>query len=262
MAMGEERLHGRRAIVTGCASGIGRATARRLLDDGAAVFGLDRAWPGGVPPIESGLDGFASVDVSDECSVRTACADALECLGGVDCLVNCAGIEGKLGDVTDLSVSDWDEVFAVNVRGTFLMVRALIEEIAENGGGAIVNVGSDAGVTGVVGFDAYAASKHAVVGLTRCLALAWGRRGVRANVICPGMTATPMAERIASVGDEVEKPDATRNFVPMGRFAQPTEVAATIVFLLSDDAAFVNGAAVSVDGGSSAGYFFEEVQSI
>lgn len=262
--MREQRLLGKRAIVTGCASGIGNATACRLLDEGAAVVGLDRDWSQGVS--EEGKDarprlrGCETADVSDEDSVEVACRHAAETLGGVDFLVNCAGTEGKLGKLTTLSAADWDRVFTVNARGTFLMVRALIDRISE-GGGAIVNLGSDAGLTGVPGYDAYAASKHAVVGLTRCLALGWGRHGVRVNAVCPGVTATPMAERIFSGNDDAETPDAARSFIPQGRFGRPSEIAATIAFLLSDDAAYINGAVISVDGGATAGYYFDETAS-
>lgn len=264
--MRDRRFHGKRAIVTGAASGIGRATARLLVDDGATVVGLDRdtavGWKLCGEEERLAFRGIEQADVSDEGSVRTACERAVETLGGVDYLVNCAGIEGRLGDLLKLSAADWDRVFAVNARGTFLAIRALIKRISEDGGGAIVNLGSDAGLTGVAGFDAYAASKHAVVGLTRCLALSWGRRGVRVNVVCPGMTATPMAERIFGSSDEAETPEKTRSFIPQGRFGQPGEIASTIAFLLSDDAAYINGAAVSVDGGSTAGYYYDEERDI
>jgi NAD(P)-dependent dehydrogenase (short-subunit alcohol dehydrogenase family) len=153
-----------------------------------------------------------------------------------------------------MTLEDWHKVIAVNLTGVFLTARHAIPVIAESGGGSFVAMSSDAGVQGASGFGAYCASKHGVIGLVRCLALDHGPQGVRCNAVCPGFVETPMAERIFA-GTAPEEREAWRRTVPLGRFAQPEEVAASIAFLTSDEASFVNGQCYVLDGGATAGYF-------
>lgn len=254
--MNPGRLNGRRAVVTGYASGIGRATAARLVSEGARVVGLDRTEIGADLLAAAGISKGVRVDVGDEDSMIAARDEALDELGGLDLLVHCAGIE-VLGNVFEVDPEEWDRIFRVNVRGTYLAARCFLPSLLD-GGGALVNLGSDAGITGDVGLDAYTATKHAVVGLTRCLAVTWGGKGLRANVVCPGLTMTPMAERIIDSADEADR-DRYHRFVPSGRLGRPEEIASTIAFLLSDDASYINGAVISVDGGATAGYFHRDV---
>jgi len=253
--MSAGRLEGRRAVVTGHASGIGRATTARLVSEGVRVVGLDLAGPDGNRADGAGLAREIRADVGDESSLAAARDQALAELGGLDMLVHCAGVE-VLGNVLEVSPDEWDRAFRVNVRGTYLVARSFLAALLD-GGGVLVNLGSDAGLTGDVGLDAYTATKHAVVGLTKCLAVTWGSQGLRANVVCPGLTMTPMAERIIDAADEAER-DRYHRFVPSGRLGRPEEIAATIAFLLSDDATYINGAVISVDGGATAGYFHHD----
>ncbi|MGJ6123065.1 SDR family NAD(P)-dependent oxidoreductase [Mycolicibacterium sp. Y3] len=248
------RFQGKRAIVTGAASGIGRAVSERLAAEGALVAGIGRR----IQPLEEAKDALnlravASADVSDPDSIAPAIAELLDELGGLDFVVNSAGI-AMAGNIQDLGVGQWELPFAINMRGTFLVTKLCLDALLD-GGGAIVNIASDAGMTGDVGLDAYVASKHAVVGFTRSLAMTWASRGVRSNVVCPSVTVTPMVtDWFAEL--TVEEQSRYTRLTPIGRLAQPEEVAGPVTFLLSDDASYVNGAVLPVDGGATAGYSF------
>jgi NAD(P)-dependent dehydrogenase (short-subunit alcohol dehydrogenase family) len=158
-----------------------------------------------------------------------------------------------LGDVVSLSDPAWHRALDVNAGGVFRLARATVPFLMETRG-AFVAVASDAGVTGAQGYSAYAASKHAVVGLVRCMALDYGSAGVRSNVVCPAFVETPMAERIFADSDPDER-DFYRRAVPLGRFARPEEVANAIVHLLGEEASYSNGMVYRIDGGSTAGYY-------
>jgi meso-butanediol dehydrogenase/(S,S)-butanediol dehydrogenase/diacetyl reductase len=242
--------------VTGGASGIGLATARRLAADGADVYLLDLDEEGARAAVEAhALRGYAVGDVSTGADVARTVAEIQSAGGRIRIVVNCAGIEIR-GGVEELSEEDWDRQFAVTTKSIFLVSKACIPDLLETGG-VIVNIASDAGLTGDVGIDAYVAAKHAVVGLTRCMALTLGERGVRVNAVCPGMTRTPMSERHIAAEPTHDDRFYAR-LVPMGRLGKPEDVAAAVAYLVSDDASYVNGELLSVDGGAMAGYFIRD----
>jgi len=224
------------AIVTGGASGIGRATAELLTAEGVQVAVFDR---NGEPP----------VDVSDPASVAAGVAEVQRTLGPVDILVNAAGIPSGGPLDGDRYVETWDETLAVNVTGAMLMVRACMDDLVRNGAGRIVNVASTEALTAGPNTSPYTVSKHALLGFTRSLAVDLGRRGVTANCVCPGATLTGMTEAIP----EADREKFARRHIPLGRYGRPEEIAHMIVALTAEGASFVNGAVVAVDGGMTAG---------
>lgn len=241
---------GRRALVTGGASGIGRATAALLTDRGARVAIVDRsAEELAVAAKEIGTVAVEA-DVRDESSVGRAVGGAVEALdGGIDVLVNAAGIY-RIAPVDDVSVAEWDDVLDTNLRGTFLVSRAVMRTaVAEPR--AIVNVASIAAFVGDAGEPAahYNASKAGVVALTKQLAIEWAARGVRVNAVAPGVIDTPMLRMM-------DDPHASQAYldarVPLRRLGRAEEVAEVIAFLASDRAAYVTGTTVFVDGGVTA----------
>ncbi len=247
-------LDGKVAAVTGGTSGIGLATARLLASEGARVALVGRSRERGVESVralaESGFEAtFHRGDVSNEGDVERVVGEILKAHGRIDVLVNNAGIY-RAAPLTELSVEDWDSVIATNLRGTFLMTRAVLPHMIEMGGGSIVNVSSTAGISPYAKGTAYCASKAAVVAFTRALALEVADKGVRVNAVCPGLTDTPMLRGIAP------SEEAYRDFsrlVPLGRIANPEEVARVILFLTSDLSSYVTGAVYVVDGGITAG---------
>jgi len=250
------RYDGKVALVTGAAGGIGRASAERLCREGAAVLLADL--PGS--PLEAAAESAgaaggralaAFADVTREAEVEALVARAERELGGLDLLVNNAGIEGVVAPLESYPLDVFDRVLAVNVRGVFLGLRFGGPALRRRGGGAIVNLASVAGVTGDPNLSAYVASKHAVIGLTRSAALAFGAT-VRANAVCPSPVETRMM-RSLEAGMGGGPPELVRKWVteriPAGRYAEPAEVAALIAFLGSDEARFVNGSVYTIDGG-------------
>jgi NAD(P)-dependent dehydrogenase (short-subunit alcohol dehydrogenase family) len=245
------RMAGRRALITGGAGGIGLACARRLLAEGAEVVLLDRradalSAAGGI--------GAAPVacDVRDPGAVAAAVARAAGLLNGpADVLVNAAGVY-RIAPLLDLTPEEWDDVQAVNLRGTFLAGQAVAAAlIAAGRPGAIVNISSTAGLVA----DAlepsahYNASKAGVLALTRQMAAEWAPHGIRANAVCPGVIDTPM---LRLMDDPTAGAAYLRTGVPQGRLGSADEVAAAVAFLASDDASYLTGAAVPVDGGVTA----------
>jgi 3-oxoacyl-[acyl-carrier protein] reductase len=224
------------AVVTGGASGIGRAAAELLRAEGVAVAVLDRDTPGD------------PVDVSDPSSVQRAVTAARAELGPVSIVVNAAGIAsaGQLDD--DGYLDAWSQALAVNLYGTMHVVRACLPDLLASGLGRIVNVASTEGLGSARGLGPYSVSKHGVVGFTRSLAVDLGRSGVTANCVCPGATLTGLTAGIP----EADRAAFGRRHVPVGRYAQPEEIAYMIVALTRPEASFVNGAIIPVDGGQTA----------
>ena len=250
------RYDGKVALVTGAAGGIGRATVERLAHEGAAVLLADL--PGSA--LEAVAEAVrasgaravaAAADVTREAEFQALVERAERELGGLDLLVNNAGIEGVVAPIESYPLEVFDRVLAVNVRGVFLGLRCAGPVLRRRGGGAIVNLASVAGVTGDPSLSAYVASKHAVIGLTRSAALAFGAN-VRVNAVCPSPVETRMM-RSLEAGLGGAQPELVRKMVteriPAGRYAEPGEVAALIAFLGSDEARFINGSVYTIDGG-------------
>jgi 2-keto-3-deoxy-L-fuconate dehydrogenase len=239
-----DRFSGKRALVTGAGSGIGEAVARGLHAEGADVLLADvRAEP--VEAIASELGERATpvtLDVRDEQAVRRVAAD-------LDVLANVAGI-GSTTTAPETALDTWEDVFAVNARGTFLCCKHAIPSMVARGGGSIVNMGSVAGLVGLRNRAAYCASKGAVIALTRALAIDHVADGVRVNAVCPGTVDSPWVRGL--VDDAGESLDALRARQPMGRLGVPDEIAAAVLYLASDDAGFVTGTAFVIDGGLTA----------
>ena len=247
-------LAGRVAIVSGGARGIGEATARALVTAGAQVVVADRRVELGQQVVasitadEADAARFVELDVTSEEGWTTVVAGALE-MGGVDVLVNCAGII-RVAPLAALDEETFRKVIDVNLVGTFLGTKAVIEPMTARGGGSIVNLASPQGLEGRDGFAAYASSKFAVRGLTKCAAIELGPLGIRVNTVVPGPTRTAMTERKGwAEGDY----DAVYGGYPLQRMAQPSEIAAMCVFLAGDGASFCTGSDFVVDGGITAG---------
>jgi NAD(P)-dependent dehydrogenase (short-subunit alcohol dehydrogenase family) len=246
----------KRALVTGAASGIGRATARLLAERGAAVACLDVN--------EEGLAETAAAigeralplrcDITDLAAVEAAVARAASELGGLDGIANVAGVGDFTGDVTEIHPQEWARVLAINLSGAFHVSRAAIPHLRAAGGGAIANVSSQFGLVGCLASPAYCASKAGLIGLTRAMAIDHTEEGIRVNCVCPGPVDTPMlAWTVATPELTARERARTQGRNLTGRSGRPEEIATTIAFLLSDEVGFMSGSIVAVDGGWSAG---------
>jgi NAD(P)-dependent dehydrogenase (short-subunit alcohol dehydrogenase family) len=244
-------FRGHVAFVTGGTSGIGLATARAFGRAGASVAVAARRLPAGERACAAiraeGADAvFVCADVHDEASVSAAVDEAVRRLGRIDFAVNCAGAGGDMAPLERADQKVWDDVMAANARGVWLSMRHEIRAMAESGG-AIVNMSSIYGLAGKAAHHAYVASKHAVIGMSRSVALEHATRKVRVNALCAGFTATAGMRQVEQV-----MPDLVRAIVaevPMGRMATEDEIAAAALWLCSPGAAYVTGAAIAVDGG-------------
>jgi NAD(P)-dependent dehydrogenase (short-subunit alcohol dehydrogenase family) len=248
-------IEGKAGLVTGAASGIGRASAIRFGQEGASVIvsDLESSRAGGEETVQAIRDAggeaeFFPCDVSQSADNEALVVHVVERYGKLDFAHNNAGI-GVHAQLADTSDEDFDRVIAVNLRGTFLGMKFEIRQMLKNGGGAIVNTSSNAGLRAVKLLSAYTASKHGIVGLTKNGAFEYANDGIRVNAVCPGAIMTPLMSN--------ESPERQRQILrpqAMDRFGEPAEVAAAVVWLCSDDASFVTGIAMPVDAGSVAGW--------
>lgn len=247
------RMSGKVAVVTGAGSGIGRATALRLAAEGARVACVDAAGDGAGQTAQAisaaGGEAIAlAADVTDEAACGRVVADTLARFGQLTTLVNSAGVRPERRDPVP-PLAEWQRVVGVNLTGTYLAARAALPALAQSGAASITNLASIFGLVGGATASSYAASKGAIVNLTRQMALEWAPR-VRVNCVCPGVIETPMTHALR---EDPAWAETTLKRYPLGRFGRPEEIAAAILFLASDEAAFVTGAALPVDGGYTAG---------
>lgn len=248
-------IEGKVALVTGAGSGIGRASALAFARAGARVLvsdlDLDAAERTSAAIASMGFESVARrADVTRSDDVTALVQSALDSFGALHLAHNNAGMLGEVGDVSMCSEENFDRVVALNLKGVFLSMKHEIPALLASGGGAIVNTSSGSGLVGTPNLSAYAASKHAVIGLTKSAALEFVRRGIRINAVCPGVTRTAMLEGFMGGDESVESRVKEAN--PSGRLGTPDEVAQAVLWLCSAHASFVNGACLSVDGGAVA----------
>ncbi len=248
------RVSGKVALITGGGSGIGRATAIVFGREGAKVAIADYNRAGGEETVRmikaaGGEASFIEANVAVAKQVEAMVARTVETYGRLDCAFNNAGIEGEMsgGNIAECSEENWGRIIAINLTGVFLCMKYEIPQMLKHGGGSIVNTASAAGLIGLPGGTAYVASKHGVAGLTKSAALEYAKSGIRINAVCPGFIRTAMTERVMDGGSISE--DAMIAAEPLGRIGKPEEIASVVLFLCSDDASFVTGLPMPVDGG-------------
>ena len=243
-------------IVTGAATGIGRATALRCAADGAKVVVADLNVTDAQATVDlitkaGGTARFIKTNVASGSEVQALIAGTVAAFGRLDGAFNNAGIEGDFVNIAKMTEESFDRTIAVNLKGVWLCVKYEIEQMLSQGtGGAIVSTASVAGLLGARGASAYCASKHGVVGLTKSVALEFARKRIRVNAVCPGVIKTPMVDRLL-----IETGLGEKSFVaqePMDRLGEPREIADAVAWLLSDESSFVTGVALPVDGGYAA----------
>lgn len=248
-----DRLRDKVAVVTGAGSGIGKAIAAGMVGEGATVARLD---------IDAAEAELIACDVADEASVGHAIDAVLSRHGHIDVLVNAAGI-WRGGSVVEANVDAWDATMTVNLRGPFLVSRAVIPAMIGTGGGSIVHIGSTSGLVGDTGNAPYSASKGGVIALTRSMALDHAGHGVRVNCICPGITRTPMldaTERELTQAQAERLNERRLAGIPMGRLGSTDDLVPAAIYLASDEASWVTGTNLTVDGGYLAGMIMREPQ--
>lgn len=242
---------GKVALVTGAAGGIGRESALAFARKGAKVVVSDVTVDGGEETVQmikdmGGEAIFVKADVSKQAEVQALVDKAVETYGRLDFAHNNAGIEGAPAPCADCTLENWDKTIAINLTGVFYCCKAEVAQMLKQGGGAIVNTASVAGLVGFAGIPAYTASKHGVNGLTKQIALDYAKAGIRVNSVCPGIIHTAMIDRFT--GGDPAALEAMTASEPIGRLGKPSEVADAVVYLCSDEASFVTGINMPVDG--------------
>jgi NAD(P)-dependent dehydrogenase (short-subunit alcohol dehydrogenase family) len=248
---GFQRFTKKAVLITGAASGIGRAAAIAFASEGARVALLDRS--------EDALNDVAEIirqersevlsipcDVSKPEQVQAAVDQVIHEFERLDVAFNNAGVENKAAPVHEIELSEWDRILSINLRGLFVCMKHELAQMVKQGGGVVVNTSSGAGIRGVAGGAAYAASKHAIIGLTRSAALDYAKQNIRVNAVLPGNIETPMMDRFT--GGDIQK---AIDLEPVGRLGKPEEIAEAVLWMASDLGGFVTGAATVVDGGWS-----------
>jgi NAD(P)-dependent dehydrogenase (short-subunit alcohol dehydrogenase family) len=245
------RFPGKVAFVTGAASGIGRATAVAFAAEGARVAILDRTEDALRDTADAVRNAGSKVlviacDVSKPEQVEAAVARTVETFGRLDVAFNNAGVENKAAPVAEIELDEWDRILDINLRGTFVCMKHELAQMVRQGSGVVINTSSGAGVRGVAGGAAYAASKHAIIGLTKSAALDHAKSNIRVNAVLPGNIETPMMDRFT--GGDIQK---AIDLEPVGRLGKPEEIAEAVLWMSADLGAFVTGASISIDGGWS-----------
>jgi NAD(P)-dependent dehydrogenase (short-subunit alcohol dehydrogenase family) len=246
-----DRFTNKVVLITGAASGIGRAAALAFAAEGARVAILDRSLDA-LEAVHASLKNAGSevlamaCDVSSPDQVEGAIKQLDDRFGRLDVAFNNAGVENKAAPVHEIDLAEWDRILGINLRGTFICMKHELAQMVKQGGGAVVNTSSGAGIRGVAGGAAYAASKHAIIGLTRSAALDYAKQNIRVNAVLPGNIETPMMERFT--GGDIQK---AIDLEPVGRLGKPEEIAEAVLWMASDLGSFVTGAATVIDGGWS-----------
>jgi NAD(P)-dependent dehydrogenase (short-subunit alcohol dehydrogenase family) len=245
-------MQGKTAIITGGGSGFGRETALKLAERGANICIVDISEEQGNETVklckEKGVEAiFVAADVSNVEDVKRYVSETVERFGKIDMFFNNAGISGSGVRTFECSDEEFESIVNVNLKGAFYGLKYVANEMLKTGGGSIVNTASLGGVVGIPTLGAYSATKHAIIGLTKTIAGEYGRENIRINAIAPGTNETPMVKAFPQ-----EAIQAMAEAVPMGRLGQPHEVANVVAFLLSDDASYIHGAVISIDGGAAA----------
>ncbi|MCA0457532.1 MAG: glucose 1-dehydrogenase [Chloroflexi bacterium] len=246
------KFENRVALVTGGASGIGRAAAFALAAEGASVVISDIDTIQGEAAAQELITAghqamFVPCDVSRAVQVSSMVRRTVSSFGRLDCAVNSAGIGGDMTPTDLREEASWDRIMDINLKGVWLSMKYELEPMLNQSGGAIVNVSSAAGLTGLRHASAYSASKHGVIGLTRSAALEYARKNIRINAVCPGFTDTPLVDELNAANPKMV--EATIQSIPMRRLGTPEEIAQAIVWLCSDNSSFVTGHALAIDGG-------------
>lgn len=249
------KFDGKVVLITGGGSGIGRASALKFAAEGATVVIGNRNTETGQQTVQlieaaGGKASFLKTDVSKAEDVKALVDFAVQTFGGLHVALNNAGVEGATASLVDETEENYNFIFDVNVKGLWLSMKYELQHMLQQGGGSIVNTASIAGAIGFPQHGFYDASKHAVLGLTRTAALEYAHQGIRVNAVCPGAIETEMLERFA--GSQLETIDYIRSLHPIGRLGKPEEIANAVVWLSSEEASFVLGQGVFVDGGFTA----------
>ena len=246
-----DRFTDKVVFITGAASGIGRASALAFAAEGARVAVLDRS-ADALEAVQTSLAGAGTDVVAIQCDVsapeevEAAIKRVVDRFGRLDIAFNNAGVENKAARAHEIDLAEWDRILNINLRGTFVCMKHELAQMVKQGSGVVVNTSSGAGIRGVAGGAAYAASKHAIIGLTRSAALDYARQNIRVNAVLPGNIETPMMDRFT--GGDIQK---AIDLEPVGRLGRPEEIAEAVLWMASDFGGFVTGAATVIDGGWS-----------